>query len=136
MKRLLSVGLIIFASASMAQPAAVPATGNVAGQASTQTQAGVPNPTQRPSGAMPNTRADVKAGARAESRMPDTSKVPRAEASTMVDGQPNAAKSVNERSRASVRSEARTPTKQNKTGMAVGTSSQPTNPGDGSGTPK
>lgn len=58
------VDAISFLGAAAAQTTSQPVTGNIARQASTESAAGVPNPTQRPYGTMPNARAEFEAGAR------------------------------------------------------------------------
>ncbi|MEJ7687293.1 MAG: serine/threonine protein kinase [Variovorax sp.] len=126
-----------FASIAAAQTTAQPATGSVAGQASTESATGVPNPTQRPDGSMPKARADVKAGARGEAGSPQTTKVPSGQASTMIQGRPNAAVPVDERSRAAVRNETKKSMNSDKMGRAGEADNVPTNPKDNRlGTPK
>ena len=130
-------GILAVAGVAAAQTAAQPATGNVGGQASTQNAAGVPNPTQRPAGTMPESRADVKAGARVEAGSPQTTNIPSGQASTKVEGKPNAAMPVGERSRAAVRNETKKSMKDDKMGRAGEADNVPTNPKDSRmGTPK
>jgi hypothetical protein len=64
-----------------------PATG---GKASTKTPAGVGNPTQRPDGSAPVSRSAVRAEARAQNHNNANSLVPKGEASTTLNNQPNA----------------------------------------------
>jgi hypothetical protein len=85
-------GLMGVSGATFAQSTAMPAQPDpaVGGQASTKTPAGVGNPTQRPDGSNPASRAAVKAEARAHNRNNTNNMVPKGEASTTVNGQPNA----------------------------------------------
>jgi hypothetical protein len=62
----------------------------VGGQASTETRSGVGNATQRPDGSAPASRDAVKAEARAANRNTANSLVPKGEASTTLNDQPNA----------------------------------------------
>ncbi|MBU1361921.1 MAG: serine/threonine protein kinase [Gammaproteobacteria bacterium] len=137
--------LLAIAGVASAQTTSQPATGNVAGQASTQTPAGVPNPPQRPEGAamsnstnsMPNSRADVKAGARVQAQSPQTTTIPSGQASTKVQGKPNAAMPVGERSRGEVRQETKQSMRDNKMTRSGEAPDVPTNPKDSRmGTPK
>ncbi|CAN5770845.1 hypothetical protein BH11PSE13_BH11PSE13_32370 [soil metagenome] len=107
---------------------------SVGGQASTKTPAGVPNPTQRPQGAMPNNREAVKAEARMDNKSPSNTKTPRGEASTMTNGVPNATPAVG----AMTRSEVKPSTRQLNPQMGkVGERPDvPTNPPEKTGTPK
>ena len=88
----LLASLMAAAGAAMAQATSIPAQPDpaVGGQASTQTPSGVPNPPQRPDSSMPNSREAVKAEARAHNRNNANNLVPKGEASTTVNAQPNA----------------------------------------------
>ena len=85
-------GLMGLAGIASAQITSMPAQPDpsVAGQASTKTPAGVGNPTQRPDGTNPASRDAVKAEARAHNRNNANNPVPKGEATTTVDHQPNA----------------------------------------------
>jgi hypothetical protein len=80
------------AGMAAAQTSAMPAQQDpaVGGQASTESPTGVANPTQRPDNSMPNSREAVKAEARAQNRNNANSVVPKGEATTTVNHQPNA----------------------------------------------
>lgn len=80
------------AGIAMAQTTSIPAAPDpaVGGQASTMSPAGVANPPQRPDNSMPASREAVKAEARAQNRNNANSMVPKGEASTTVNAQPNA----------------------------------------------
>ena len=106
----------------------------VGGQASTKTPAGLPNPTQRPGGAMPISRESVKSEARMENKNTATSTTPKGEASTMTNGKPNAAQPVGAMSRAEVKPTARELKPQ--AGKAGERPDVPTNPAEVTGTPK
>ncbi|MEJ8822739.1 serine/threonine protein kinase [Variovorax humicola] len=129
-------GLLVLASTALAQTTAVPATPDpaVGGQASTKTPAGVANPTQRPDGSEPASRADVKAEARMENRNTANTTVPKGEPSTMTNNQPNAAQQTGQLSRAEVK-----PTR-NELKPQIGKKGErpdvPTNPTEKTGTPK
>lgn len=88
----LLAGLMGLSGATFAQTSSMPAQPDPAkgGQASTRTPAGVANPTQRPDGSDPASRAAVKAEARAHNRNNANNPVPKGEASTTVHSQPNA----------------------------------------------
>ncbi|MEJ8812129.1 serine/threonine protein kinase [Variovorax ureilyticus] len=88
----LFAGLTGIAAASFAQGTSIPAQPDpsVAGQASTMTPSGVPNPPQRPEGSAPANRESVKAEARAHNRNNANNPVPKGEATTTVNHQPNA----------------------------------------------
>jgi len=131
-------GLMGLAGAGFAQTAAVPAQPDPAkgGQASTKSPAtGVANPTQRPDGSEPASRAVVKEEARAHNRNNANNPVPKGEASTTVNNQPNAMPApTGETSRAEVRADAR------KVKPAFGQKGErpdvPTNPKEKTGTPQ
>ena len=125
---LLSVG----AAFAQASPAVVPSS---QGQASTETRAGVPNPTQRPDGSMPASRDAVKAEARANNRNPANTTTPGGEASTRMNNQPNVMPPVmSGTTRAEVRQDAIKPTRQ--FGQTGERPDVPTNPKNSTGTPK
>jgi hypothetical protein len=129
-------GLLGLSSAVTAQTTAVPAAPDPAkgGQASTKTPTGVANPTQRPDGSDPASRADVKSEARSENRSPANTLVPKGEPSTMTNNQPNAAQPTGELSRAEVK-----PTKNElkpQAGVKGERPDVPTNPKEKTGTPQ
>ncbi|MET3913766.1 hypothetical protein ABID97_000548 [Variovorax sp. OAS795] len=133
----LLAGLMATASAAMAQATSIPAQPDpaVGGQASTQTPSGVPNPPQRPDNSMPASREAVKAEARAHNRNNVNNPVPKGEASTTVNAQPNAMpRPTGEMSRAEVSQQAR------KTKPQFGQRGErpdvPTNPTEKTGTPQ
>ena len=131
----LSVALLA-STPAIAQTTAVPATPDpsAAGQASTKTPAGVPNPTQRPDGSAPASRESVKSEARAENKNSTNPVVPKGEPTTMTQGQPNAAQPTGARTRAEVR-----PTRDElkpQAGKKGERPDVPTNPTDKTGTPK
>jgi hypothetical protein len=130
-------GLMAAAGTAMAQDTSIPAQPDpaVGGQASTQTPSGVPNPPQRPDASMPNPREAVKAEARAHNRNNINNPVPKGEASTTVNAQPNAMpQPTGAMSRAEVSQQAR------KTKPQFGQKGErpdvPTNPTDRTGTPQ
>jgi hypothetical protein len=130
-------GLMAAAGAAMAQATSIPAQPDpaVGGQASTQTPSGVPNPPQRPDASMPNSREAVKAEARAHNRNNINNPVPKGEASTTVNAQPNAVpQPTGAMSRAEVSQQAR------KTKPQFGQKGErpdvPTNPTEKTGTPQ
>ena len=128
------LGLAGIASAQMTSQPAQPDPA-VAGQASTKTPAGVGNPTQRPDGTQPASREAVKAEARAHNRNNANNQVPKGEASTTVNNQPNAvAQPTGEMSRAEVSQSGR------KTKPQFGQKGErpdvPTNPTTKTGTPQ
>lgn len=127
----------VLAAASLAHAQSNPATVPVmkAGEASTQTPAGEPNPTQRPGVGMPADRAAVRAGAVMNNQNPSTTAVPPSgEASTRVMGQSNATPPVGQRTREEVREGAKhTPRPFGATGERPDV---PTNPTTYTGTPK
>jgi len=130
-------GLMAAAGAAMAQATSIPAQPDPAlgGQASTQTPAGVPNPPQRPDASMPVSREAVKAEARAHNRNNTNNLVPKGEASTIVNGQPNAMpQPTGEMSRAEVSQLARKPKPQ--FGQRGERPEVPTNPTEKTGTPQ
>ena len=130
-------GLMAAAGTAMAQATSIPAQPDpaVGGQASTQTPSGVPNPPQRPDASMPNSREAVKAEASAHNRNNINNPVPKGEASTTVNAQPNAMpQPTGAMSRAEVSQQAR------KTKPQFGQKGErpdvPTNPTDRTGTPQ
>lgn len=130
-------GLMAAGGAAMAQATSIPAQPDpaVGGQASTQTPSGVPNPPQRPDASMPNSREAVKAEARAHNRNNINNPVPKGEASTTVNAQPNAMpQPTGAMSRAEVSQQAR------KTKPQFGQKGErpdvPTNPTEKTGTPQ
>lgn len=134
----LLAGLMGMAGLACAQgTAAIPAQPDpaVAGQASTKTPAGVANPTQRPDGSDPASREIVKSEARIHNRSNATNNVPKGEATTTVNHQPNAMpRPTGERSRTEVSQTGR------KVKPHFGEPGErpevPTNPTDKTGTPK
>ena len=131
-------GLLGIGSLALAQgTTSVPATPDPAksGQASTKTPAGVPNPTQRPDGSAPASREAVRSEARAENRNNANSMVPKGEASTTLNHQPNATPHpTGQMSRSEVRQDAGKKTRQ--FGQTGERPEVPTNPTDKTGTPK
>ena len=130
-------GLMGFAGATIAQTTSMPAQPDPAkgGQASTKTPAGVANPTQRPDGSNPASRDAVKAEARAHNRNNANNPVPKGEATTTVNAQPNAMpQPTGEQSRTEVSQQAR------KVKPRFGEKGErpevPTNPTDKTGTPQ
>ena len=129
--------LMAAAGGAMAQATSIPAQPDpsVGGQASTMTPAGVANPPQRPDNSMPASREAVKAEARAHNRNNANNPVPKGEASTTVNAQPNAMpQPTGEMSRAEVSQQAR------KTKPRFGHPGErpdvPTNPTERTGTPQ
>jgi len=88
----LLAGLLGAGGLAMAQTSSMPAAPDpsVGGQASTQSPAGVANPTQQPDNMAPASLEVVRAEARAEHRNNYNSLIPKGEASTVMNGQPNA----------------------------------------------
>ena len=131
-------GLMGLAGLAMAQgTTAMPAQPDpaAAGQGSTKTPAGVANPTQRPDGSNPNSRDMVKSEARIHNRNNANNNVPKGEATTTVNHQPNAMpQPTGEMSRTEVSQTAR------KVKPRFGAKGErpdvPTNPTDKTGTPK
>ena len=129
--------LLATAGLAMAQTTSVPAApdASVGGQASTMTPAGVPNPPQRPDNSMPASREAVKAEARAHNRSNATNMVPKGEATTTVNHQPNAMpQPTGEMSRAEVSQTGRKVKPQ--FGQKGERPEVVTNPTDKTGTPK
>jgi len=132
------VGLMGCAGLAIAQgTTAMPAQPDpaVAGQASTKTPAGVANPTQRPDGSNPASREMVKSEARIHNRSNATNNVPKGEATTTLNHQPNAMPApTGEMSRIEVSQTGR------KVKPHFGEKGErpevPTNPTDKTGTPK
>ena len=129
--------LLGMAGIASAQATSMPAQPDpsVGGEASTMTPAGVANPPQRPDASMPVSREAVKAEARAQNRNNANSVVPKGEASTTVNAQPNARpQPTGEMSRAEVSQMAR------KTKPRFGQPGErpdvPTNPAEKTGTPQ
>lgn len=131
-------GLMGMAGLAIAQSApSVPAQPDpaVGGQASTKTPAGVANPTQRPDGSNPASRDMVKSEARIHNRNNANNNVPKGEATTTVNHQPNAVpQPTGEMSRTEVSQAGR------KVKPHFGEKGErpevPTNPTDKTGTPK
>ena len=136
MKRALIIASLFAAGGiASAQTTSVPATEpEIAGQASTQTPVGVPNPPQRPDQSMPNSRANVRAEAAVHNKSPANSNTPGGEASTTRNHQPNATERVSQMTRGEVRQDAL------KTKPRFGQKGErpevPTNPKDATGTPQ
>jgi hypothetical protein len=125
------------AGAAMAQATSIPAQPDpsVSGEASTMTPAGVANPPQRPDASMPASREAVKAEARAQNRNNANSMVPKGEATTTVNHQPNAMpRPTGEMSRAEVSQQARKVKPQ--FGQRGERPEVPTNPTEKTGTPQ
>ena len=129
-------GLLGLSSATIAQTNAVPAAPDpaVGGQASTKTPAGVANPTQRPDGSDPASRAAVKADARAESRNSANTLVPKGEATTTTNDQPSVTRPTGAMTRAEVKPNSRDLKPQ--IGQAGERPDVPTNPTAKTGTPQ
>ena len=130
-------------AAGMVSAQTSPSTGTApAGEATTQNRAGEPNPTQRPSGNMPNSRSEVKSEARAQNRMPDNTTTPSGEASIVRNGQvnPPPAPKMSGTTRSEVRAQTRQNMKTQRNSLAGETGGPtpnvPTNPEGGGGTPK
>jgi len=132
------VGLLGGAGLALAQGSTVmPAQPDpaVAGQASTKTPAGVANPTQRPDGSNPASRETVKSEARIHNRSNATNNVPKGEATTTVNHQPNAFQApTGEMSRTEVSQTGRKV--QPHFGEKGERPEVPTNPTDKTGTPQ
>ena len=125
------------AGAAMAQATSIPAQPDpsVGGEASTMTPAGVANPPQRPDTSMPASREAVKAEARVQNRNNANSMVPKGEATTTVNHQPNAMpRPTGEMSRAEVSQQARKVKPQ--FGQRGERPDVPTNPSEKTGTPQ
>lgn len=129
----IALAALLSTGAAFAQaPAVMPSS---QGQASTETRAGVPNPTQRPDGSMPASREAVKSEARANNRNSANTKTPGGEASTMTNNQPNVTpQTMSGTTRAEVRQDAVKPTPQ--FGQTGERPNVPTNPKNSTGTPK
>ncbi|RZI65820.1 serine/threonine protein kinase [Variovorax guangxiensis] len=128
----LFAGVLAVGAAHAQSVVTPPAT---AGQPSTESRAGVPNPTQRPDGSMPASREAVKSEARVQNRNPANSNTPGGEPSTMTNNQPNATPQVmSGTTRSEVRQDAL------KTKPQFGQKGErpdvPTNPKTSTGTPK
>lgn len=131
-------GLMGLAGAGFAQTTTVPAQPDPAkgGQASTKSvPGGVANATQRPDGSDPASRQAVRAEARAHNRNNTNNPVPKGEATTTVNSQPNAMpRPTGAMSRAEVSADAR------KVKPRFGERGErpevPTNPKDKTGTPQ
>lgn len=122
----------VAAFAQTPQPVMPPST---AGQASTESRSGVPNPTQRPDGSMPASRDAVKSEARVQNRNPANTNTPNGEASTRMNNQPNVMPPpMSGTTRAEVRQDAVKPKPQ--FGQKGERPDVPTNPKDATGTPK
>jgi hypothetical protein len=125
------------AGLAAAQATSIPAQPDpsVGGQASTMTPAGVANPPQRPDNTMPASRDAVKAEARAHNRSNATNMVPKGEATTTVNHQPNVMpQPTGEMSRAEVSQTGRKVTP--RFGQKGERPDVVTNPTDKTGTPK
>ncbi len=130
-------GLMAVAGGAMAQATSIPAQPDpaVGGEASTQTPVGVANPPQRPDGSMPVSREAVKAEARAHNRNNFNNSVPKGEATTVVNGRPNAMPQPSgdvSRAQASMTGRHSKP----QFGQTGERPDVPTNPTDRTGTPK
>ncbi len=131
------VGLMGLAGATYAQTTSVPAAPDPAkgGQASTKSvPGGVANATQRPDGTAPASREAVRAEARAHNRNNVNNAVPKGEATTTVNGQPNAMPRTSEMSRTEVSMDARK--ERPRFGNPGERPDVPTNPKDKTGTPQ
>ena len=129
--------LIGVAGIASAQTTSMPAQPDpaVGGQASTKTPAGVANPTQRPDGTNPASRDAVKAEARTHNRNNANNPVPKGEATTTVNHQPNAMpQPIGEMSRREVSQTGRKVKPQ--FGQKGERPEVPTNPMDKTGTPQ
>jgi len=127
---------LIFCTGAAAQTTSVPAAPDpaVGGQASTKTPAGVGNPTQRPDGSNPASRDAVKAEARAEHKNTANTNLPKGEATTTINNQPNPAEPTGAMTRAEVK-----PTKSElkpQMGKKGERPDVPTNPQEKTGTPQ
>jgi len=126
--------VLMAAGSAWAQPKTntVPAT---SGEPSTESPAGVPNPTQRPDGTNPASRGAIKSEARAQNKNPANSDTPMGQASTMRNGQPNATPQPKS---GKTRDEVRNSAAQNRQPMGVKGEKPnvPTNPSTNDGTPK
>jgi hypothetical protein len=131
-------GLMGLAGAGFAQTTTVPAQPDPAkgGQASTKSvPGGVANATQRPDGSDPASRPAVRAEARAHNRNNANNPVPKGEATTTVNSQPNAMPApTGETSRAEVSADARKV--KPRFGQRGERPEVPTNPKDKTGTPQ
>lgn len=131
-------GLMGLAGASYAQTTSVPAQPDPAkgGQASTKSvPGGVANATQRPDGSAPASREAVRAEARAHNRNNFNNPVPKGEATTTVNGQPNGMpRPTGEMSRTEVSMEARK--ERPRFGNPGERPDVPTNPTNRTGTPQ
>ena len=133
----LLAGLMGAGGFAMAQTSSMPAAPDPAlgGQASTQSPTGVANPTQQPDGNAPVSLETVRAEARAHNRNNTNNLVPKGEASTVMNGQPNMVTApTGEQSRWQVSQQAR------KVKPHFGQPGErpevPTNPTEKTGTPK
>ncbi|VTU14786.1 hypothetical protein H6CHR_00014 [Variovorax sp. PBL-H6] len=131
-------GLMGLAGAGFAQTTTVPAQPDPAkgGQASTKSvPGGVANATQRPDGTDPASRQAVRAEARAHNRNNTNNPVPKGEATTMVNSQPNAMpRPTGEMSRGEVSADARKV--KPRFGQPGERPEVPTNPTNKTGTPQ
>lgn len=132
----LLAGTCVIGSASFAQTTAVPAAPDPSkgAEGSTKSPAGVANPTQRPDNSMPNSRDAVKSEARAENRSSANTTLPKGEASTTTNNQPNAAQPTGAMTRSEVK-----PTRSElkpQAGQKGERPEVPTNPKEKTGTPK
>ncbi|WP_077002446.1 serine/threonine protein kinase [Variovorax sp. KK3] len=132
------VGLMSLAGATYAQTTSTPAAPDPAkgGQASTKSvPGGVANATQRPDGSDPASRDAVRAEARAHNRNNMNNATPKGEATTTVNGQPNAMpRPTGEMTRTEVSMETRK--QRPRFGNPGERPDVPTNPKDRTGTPQ
>jgi hypothetical protein len=126
---------LLGAGAAFAQAPVPVMPPSTAGQASTESRAGVPNPPQRPEGSMPASRDAVKSEARVNNRNPANTMTPSGEASTRSNNQPNTMpQMMSGTTRSEVRQDAIKPKPQ--FGQKGERPDVPTNPKDSTGTPK
>ncbi|RYF30356.1 MAG: serine/threonine protein kinase [Comamonadaceae bacterium] len=109
----------------------VPAPVNEAGQKSTKTPSGVANPTQRPDGTNPASRAAVRSEAQAANR---ANAIPNGETSTLENKKPNGTPQTSEMTRGEVKQTAQH--QKRPFGNTGERPAVPTNPTDSTGTPK
>ena len=135
MKRILliaSVASLMGAAGIASAQTSIPATEpGVAGQASTQTPAGVPNPPERTNQA---NRASVRSEATMQNKNTANSNTPAGETTTTRNHQPNATERVSQQTRAEVRQDARPP--KPRFGEKGERPDVPTNPKNATGTPQ
>jgi hypothetical protein len=129
-------GLLFASGSALAQTSAVPAAPDpsVGGQGSTMSPSGVANPTQRPDGSGPASRAAVRSDARANNHSSGTTDTPSGQPSTMTNNQPNATPATGAMSRVEVK-----PTRDElkpQLGQKGERPDVPTNPKNRTGTPQ